>query len=59
MAFFMFAASFALVFSWWIPAILSGVAIFVCMIIRSFDYNDGYYVSVEEIEETERKAKEA
>lgn len=59
MSLMMFIASFALVFSWFPLAIIGGIGIFICMIIRSFDYNDGYYVSVEEITEIENKAREA
>lgn len=59
MSLIMFIASFALVFSWFPLAIIGGIGIFICMIIRSFDYNDGYYVSVEEITEIENKAREA
>ncbi|MED4163985.1 cytochrome aa3 quinol oxidase subunit I [Halalkalibacterium halodurans] len=59
MSFIMFIASFALVFSWFPLAIISGIGIFICMIIRSFDYDEGYYVSAKEIQEIESKAKGA
>ena len=56
---FMFLAGFGLVFEWFWMGIVGGIGIFACMAFRSFDYNDGYYVSVEEIEETEKRAREA
>ncbi|MDY7222619.1 cytochrome aa3 quinol oxidase subunit I [Halalkalibacterium halodurans] len=59
MSFIMFIASFALVFSWFPLAIISGIGIFICMILRSFDYDEGYYVSAKEIQEIESKAKGA
>ncbi|WP_366247504.1 cytochrome aa3 quinol oxidase subunit I [Terribacillus aidingensis] len=49
-------AAFGLVFHWYWIGIVGAVGIFITMIVRSFDYNDGYYVSVEEIKETEAKA---
>ncbi|MFS0788679.1 cytochrome aa3 quinol oxidase subunit I [Shouchella sp. 1P09AA] len=58
MSFFMFVSCFALIFEWYYLAIAGGIGIGVLMIIRSLDQSDGYYVSIEEIEETERKAKE-
>ncbi|MCP3762776.1 cytochrome aa3 quinol oxidase subunit I [Domibacillus sp. A3M-37] len=50
-----FAAGFCAVFSWWIPAIVFTIAIFVFMALRSFEQDHGYYISVEEIERTERE----
>lgn len=50
-----FAAGFCAVFSWWIPAIIFTIAIFVFMALRSFEQDHGYYISVEEIERTERE----
>lgn len=52
-----FVLGFSLVFSMWIPAIISAIGIFVCMLVRSFDQDDGHYISVEEITETERKSE--
>ncbi|MGE6598600.1 cytochrome aa3 quinol oxidase subunit I [Bacillus proteolyticus] len=49
-------AGFALVFSWFWLAAIGGVGILACLIYRSFDYDDGYYVSVDEIKETEHIA---
>jgi cytochrome aa3-600 menaquinol oxidase subunit I len=50
-AFFFFG--FSMVFSWWIPAIISFLAILGTMAYRSFERDHGYHISVEEIEETE------
>ncbi|OMP67362.1 cytochrome aa3 quinol oxidase subunit I [Domibacillus epiphyticus] len=44
---------FFMVFSWWIPAIISALGIFATMIYRTFERDHGYYISVEEIERTE------
>ena len=40
-------AGFALVFSWF--AAIGGIGILACLIYRSFDYDEGYYISVDEI----------
>ncbi|MCL9970898.1 cytochrome aa3 quinol oxidase subunit I [Anoxybacillus kestanbolensis] len=45
---------FFLVFEAHIAAAVAAIGIVVGLIIRSFDYNDGYYVSVDEIKQTER-----
>lgn len=50
-----FAAGFCAVFSWWIPAIVFTLLIFVFMGLRSFEQDHGYYISVEEVERTERE----
>lgn len=56
MSFFAFA-SFALVFEW-VPLAIAGLIGGVgCMIFRSFDYDDGYHVEVDEIKRIERKAR--
>lgn len=55
MSVFFFISGFALVFEWWIPAIAGLIGIFACMILRSFEVDNGFYVSVEEIKETEQK----
>ncbi|MRH44586.1 cytochrome aa3 quinol oxidase subunit I [Aquibacillus halophilus] len=44
---------FFLVFEWFIPAAIASVGIIVGLIYRSFDYNDGYHIPVEEISKTE------
>ncbi|KGP91767.1 quinol oxidase subunit 1 [Pontibacillus chungwhensis BH030062] len=50
-------ASFGLIFEWMYLAVFGLIGGVVMMIRRSFDYDDGYYVSVEEIKETEKKAR--
>ncbi|MGI8314540.1 cytochrome aa3 quinol oxidase subunit I [Halobacillus mangrovi] len=56
MAFFAFA-SFALVFEW-IPLAIAGlIGGFVMMGVRSFDYDEGYHVEVDEIKRIERSAR--
>ncbi|WP_214483510.1 cytochrome aa3 quinol oxidase subunit I [Bacillus sp. SM2101] len=47
-------AGFFLVFEWHIAAAIAAVGIFAGLIIRSFDYNDGYHIPVKEIKETEK-----
>ncbi|MFZ3589669.1 cytochrome aa3 quinol oxidase subunit I [Bacillus sp. DJP31] len=47
-------AGFFLVFEAHIAAIVAGVGIIAGLIYRSFDYNDGYHVSVDEVAKTER-----
>ncbi|MFD2624291.1 cytochrome aa3 quinol oxidase subunit I [Salibacterium salarium] len=54
---FMFVGSFGLVWEWIWMAIAGLIGVLVCMFIRSFDYDDGFHVSVEEIKETEEKAR--
>ncbi|MHA0857815.1 cytochrome aa3 quinol oxidase subunit I [Paenibacillus sp. CMAA1364] len=53
--FFMFG--FSLVFSWWIPSIISGIAILIVLAAMSFDRDHGITVSVKEIMETEKKLR--
>lgn len=53
----MFFGSFALVFEWITLAVIGLIGVIVMMFIRSFDYDDGYHVEVDEIIETERKAR--
>lgn len=53
---FFFIAGFALVFKWIPLAIIGGIGILIGLILRSFDYDDGYYVSLEEIKKTETVA---
>lgn len=50
-----FVFGFCMVFGMWIPAIISALAIFGCMLYRSFEKDPGYHISVEEIMETEKK----
>ncbi|KWU59961.1 MULTISPECIES: cytochrome aa3 quinol oxidase subunit I [Priestia] len=58
MSSFFFVSGFGLVFELWWMAILGVIGVFACMIIRSIRSNQedkGYYVSVEEIKNTEQK----
>ncbi|WP_345239313.1 cytochrome aa3 quinol oxidase subunit I [Pontibacillus salipaludis] len=50
-------ASFGLIFEWMYLAVFGLIGGVFMMIRRSFDYDDGYYVPVEEIKETEKKAR--
>ncbi|SFJ87449.1 cytochrome aa3-600 menaquinol oxidase subunit 1 [Halobacillus dabanensis] len=54
---FLGLASFGLVFEWMYVAVFGLLGGVVMMIRRSFDYDDGYYVPVEEIKRTEKKAR--
>ncbi len=54
-----FAWGFSLVFSLWIPAIITTIGIFVCMTLRSFEKDHGHYISVKEIEDTESELRGA
>jgi cytochrome aa3-600 menaquinol oxidase subunit 1 len=54
-----FVWGFSFVFSLWIPVIFTTIGIFACMAHRSFEKDDGRYISVEEIEETETKLRGA
>lgn len=51
--FFVFGFSF--VFYIWPAVIISGIAILLCLAYNSFKKDDGRYISVEEINETENK----
>ncbi len=53
MSLFFGIAGFFLVFEAHIAAIVAAIGIIAGLIIRSFDYNDGYHVSVNEIKKTE------
>jgi cytochrome aa3-600 menaquinol oxidase subunit I len=50
-----FVWGFAFVFGMWIVAILATIGIFACLAYRSFEKDNGHYISVKEIEETEKK----
>ncbi|WP_134701831.1 cytochrome aa3 quinol oxidase subunit I [Ammoniphilus sp. YIM 78166] len=56
--FFMFVvftiAGFLLVFEWHLAAAIAAIGIVAGLLIRSFDYDQGYHVHVEEVAETER-----
>lgn len=51
-----FIAGFGLVFKWIPLAVIGGVGILIGLFLRSFDYDDGYYISVDEIKKTENVA---
>ena len=50
-------ASFALVFEWIGLAVIGLIGTLIMMGIRSFDYDDGYHVEVDEIKKIERSAR--
>ncbi|QGG55041.1 cytochrome aa3 quinol oxidase subunit I [Paenibacillus sp. B01] len=50
MSIFFFISGFGLVFEWFWMAIAGALGVVVVMILRSCDFDKGYYVSVEEIE---------
>ncbi|WP_442602321.1 cytochrome aa3 quinol oxidase subunit I [Paenibacillus sp. KN14-4R] len=52
-----FFLGFFLVFSWWTPAIITAVILFILMAYRSFERDHGYHVSVDEITKTEKKLR--
>lgn len=54
-----FAWGFSFIFSLWIPVIITTIGIFACMAHRSFEKDDGRYISVEDLKETERKLRGA
>jgi cytochrome aa3-600 menaquinol oxidase subunit 1 len=45
---------FLLVFEWHLAAAVGAVGIIIGLIVRSFDYNDGHHVHIEEVEQTEQ-----
>ncbi|MDF9839645.1 MULTISPECIES: cytochrome aa3 quinol oxidase subunit I [Paenibacillus] len=49
-----FIWGFAFVFGLWIFATIATVGIFICLAYRSFEQDHGRYITVEEIEKTER-----
>ncbi|SFB22064.1 cytochrome aa3-600 menaquinol oxidase subunit 1 [Lentibacillus halodurans] len=53
----LFFASFALVFEWIWLAVAGLIGALVMMGIRSFDYDEGHHVEVDEIKQTERSAR--
>ncbi|MFJ7936589.1 cytochrome aa3 quinol oxidase subunit I [Sporosarcina sp. NPDC096371] len=52
-----FVWGFSFVFSMWIPLIITTIAIFACLAHRSFEKDDGHYISVKELEETEKDSE--
>lgn len=57
MMFCLFIASFGLVFEWMWLAIAGLIATLIMMGIRSFDYDEGYHVEVDDIKRVEREAR--
>lgn len=49
-----FVWGFSLIFNMWLPAILATIGIFACLAYRSFEKDHGHYISVKEIEDTEK-----
>ncbi|NGP45419.1 cytochrome aa3 quinol oxidase subunit I [Bacillaceae bacterium SIJ1] len=56
MSVFLGISGFGLVFEWYWIGLVGVILTFACMIYRSFQQDDGYYVPVEKIKETERHA---
>lgn len=54
-----FVWGFSLIFSLWIPAIITTIGIFIFMTLRSFEKDHGRYIPVKEIEETESELRGA
>ena len=54
MAIIFFVWGFALVFAMWGVAIAATIGIFACLAYRSFEKDDGHYIPVEKIIETEK-----
>ncbi|GAE05478.1 AA3-600 quinol oxidase subunit I [Paenibacillus sp. JCM 10914] len=52
-----FFLGFFLVFSWWTPSIIAGIAVLLVLASMSFDRDDGYYIPVEEVVQTEQKLR--
>ncbi|MBR2569887.1 MAG: cbb3-type cytochrome c oxidase subunit I, partial [Paenibacillus sp.] len=52
-----FFLGFALVFSWWVPAIIGGLGVLVMLGIRTFERDHGYHIPVSEIKKTEQRLR--
>ncbi|MBG9796769.1 cytochrome aa3 quinol oxidase subunit I [Brevibacillus laterosporus] len=52
-----FFFGFFLVFSWWTPAIISGILVIVMLAVRSFERDHGRHIPVKEIIETEERLR--
>lgn len=48
---------FFMVFMWWIPAIVTGILIFIMFAVRSFERDDGHHISVIEINKIEQQLR--
>lgn len=51
-----FVAGFGFVFEWFWLGIIGLIGVAVCMLLRTFEKDDGHHIPVEEIERTERAA---
>ncbi|MFF3926519.1 cytochrome aa3 quinol oxidase subunit I [Paenibacillus lactis] len=58
MAIIFFVWGFALVFAMWGVAIAATIGIFACLAYRSFEKDDGHYIPVEKIIDTEKRLGE-
>lgn len=56
-SFFWFVAGFGFVFDWLWIAIPGLIGVAVCMLVHSFNYNNDYYIPVDEIKRTEAAAR--
>lgn len=54
-----FVWGFSFIFSLWIPVIFTAIGIFICITLRSFEQDNGRYISVKEIEQTENRLRGA
>ena len=52
-----FFFGFAMIFGWWIPAIIGGLGVIVMLAVRSFERDHGHHIPVREIEETEARLR--
>ncbi|WP_232698045.1 cytochrome aa3 quinol oxidase subunit I [Brevibacillus daliensis] len=59
MACIFFLWGFAFIFAMWTTVIITTIGIFACLAHRSFEQDHGRYISVREIEETEKKLRGA
>ncbi|MCE5170268.1 cytochrome aa3 quinol oxidase subunit I [Paenibacillus profundus] len=52
-----FFFGFFMIFSWWTPAIISGIAIVIMLAVRSFERDHGHHIPVKEINKTEQQLR--
>lgn len=57
LAILFFFWGFFMVFSWWTPAIISGIGILIMLAVRSFERDHGRHIPVKEIQETESRLR--